>query len=441
MSSGPEYRYLGPGLEAHLYYTDSETYSAFIANTDQTKDLATTFNGNTYSLSAWSMSILPDCKNVVFNTTKDTTDYLWYTTESRAVKDLLEEKGGEMGETAEHIIYLLKKMKGIQEIGSLEEDRYGVECLALETTSPTVPEDFRCPISLKLMKDPVIVATGQTYDQLFSQKMVPVAPVYAVTALMVVLKIKEQPFQNQRKDLHGLEDAISRLEPHSIFGEIAVLCKIPQPYTVRVCELCRLLPLEKQSFVNILQLYFKDGRQVLTNLLEGKEIDLRIKQLESDIILLIAKQEAELTLQVNSAAYHGDLYHLKILIRAGEDPARADYDGRTALHLAASKGYEEITLFLIPTEAECGLVMGIFERNLPVFVPKYDLQGVVQLQNKNGNVILPLDKDETDSDTCNDKVNSNGGKKFRLQYQPCRYNSKHLRKRVKCFPDTHIKVY
>ncbi|GLJ18046.1 hypothetical protein SUGI_0318450 [Cryptomeria japonica] len=69
ISSDPEYRYLGPGLEAHLYYTDSETYSAFIANTDQTKDLATTFNGNTYSLSAWSMSILPDCKNVVFNTT------------------------------------------------------------------------------------------------------------------------------------------------------------------------------------------------------------------------------------------------------------------------------------------------------------------------------------------------------------------------------------
>ncbi|GLJ18047.1 hypothetical protein SUGI_0318460 [Cryptomeria japonica] len=215
----------------------------------------------------------------------------------------------------------------------------------------------------------------------------------------------------------GLEDTISQLEPHSIFGEIAVLCKIPQPYTVRVCELCRLLRLGNNLLLIILQLYFKDGRQALTNLLEGKETDLRIKQLESDITLLIAKQEAELTLQVNSVAYHGDLYHLKNLIRAGEDPARADYDGRTALHLAASKGYEEITLFLIPAEAECGLVMGIFERSLLIFVPKYDLQGVVQLQNKNGNVILPLDKDETDSDTCNDKVNSNGGKKFRLQYQ------------------------
>ncbi|GLJ11179.1 hypothetical protein SUGI_0145700 [Cryptomeria japonica] len=73
ISSEPEYRYLGPGLEAHLYYTDSRTCSAFSANTDKTKDLTTTFNGNTYSLPAWSVSILPDCKNVVFNTAKVTT--------------------------------------------------------------------------------------------------------------------------------------------------------------------------------------------------------------------------------------------------------------------------------------------------------------------------------------------------------------------------------
>ncbi|KAL4271351.1 hypothetical protein GQ457_13G027470 [Hibiscus cannabinus] len=29
----------------------------------------------------------------------------------------------------------------------------------------TVPADFRCPISLELMRDPVVVATGQTYDR------------------------------------------------------------------------------------------------------------------------------------------------------------------------------------------------------------------------------------------------------------------------------------
>lgn len=57
----------------------------------------------------------------------------------------------------------------------------------------------------------------------------------------------------------------------------------------------------------------------------------RIKQLESDITFHIGKQEAELALKVNSAAYHGDLYQLKGLIRAGADPNKTDYDGRSPL--------------------------------------------------------------------------------------------------------------
>lgn len=65
--------------------------------------------------------------------------------------------------------------------------------------------------------------------------------------------------------------------------------------------------------------------------MKAKETDIRIKQLESDITYLIAKQERELILTVNNAAYHGDLHHLKGLINAGADPTKPDYDGRTAL--------------------------------------------------------------------------------------------------------------
>lgn len=145
----------------------------------------------------------------------------------------------------------------------------------------------------------------------------------------------------------GTEETILQLEPNSSFGEIAILCNIPQPYTVCVRELCRLLRIDKQLFSNILQIYFVDGRTVLSNLLEGNESNGRIKQLESDITFHIGKQEAELALRVNSAAHHGELNHLKGLIRAGADPKKTDYDGRTPLHLAASKGYEDITFFLI----------------------------------------------------------------------------------------------
>jgi ankyrin repeat protein len=53
--------------------------------------------------------------------------------------------------------------------------------------------------------------------------------------------------------------------------------------------------------------------------------------LESDITYLISRQEAELVLGVNNAAYHGDLFRLKGLISAGADPSKPDHDGRTAL--------------------------------------------------------------------------------------------------------------
>ncbi|CAN1827555.1 Potassium channel SKOR [Linum perenne] len=145
----------------------------------------------------------------------------------------------------------------------------------------------------------------------------------------------------------GSEETVSLLQPNSSFGEISILCNIPQPYTVRVCELCRLLRLDKQAFSDILEIYFNDGRKILNNLLEAKEAPLRDKQLESDITFHIGKQEAELALRVNSAAYHGDLSQLKGYIRAGADPNRTDYDGRSPLHLAASRGYEDMARFLV----------------------------------------------------------------------------------------------
>uniref|UniRef100_A0A0E0PVV4 Potassium channel n=1 Tax=Oryza rufipogon TaxID=4529 RepID=A0A0E0PVV4_ORYRU len=145
----------------------------------------------------------------------------------------------------------------------------------------------------------------------------------------------------------GQEETILMLEPESSFGEIAVLCNIPQPFTVRVCELCRLLRLDKQSFTNILEIFFVDGRRILSNLSESSEYGSRIKQLESDITFHIGKQEAELTLRVNNAAFYGDMHQLKSLIRAGADPKNTDYDGRSPLHLAACKGFEDVVQFLL----------------------------------------------------------------------------------------------
>ncbi|XP_027346417.1 beta-galactosidase 8-like [Abrus precatorius] len=60
---------LGPNQEAAVYKTGAKC-AAFLANINYTSDATVNFNGNAYDLPAWSVSILPDCKNVVLNTAK-----------------------------------------------------------------------------------------------------------------------------------------------------------------------------------------------------------------------------------------------------------------------------------------------------------------------------------------------------------------------------------
>ncbi|XP_042380021.1 potassium channel KOR2-like [Zingiber officinale] len=144
----------------------------------------------------------------------------------------------------------------------------------------------------------------------------------------------------------GAEEPIVELTTSDTLGDVALLCHIPQPFAVRVCELCKVLLIEKQSWGNILQLHMKDHTQMLINLLE-KRREPSILQLEPHIRYLIAKQEEELALGLSSTAYYGDINRLKLLINGGADPNTANYDGRTALHMAAGRGHEKVVKFLI----------------------------------------------------------------------------------------------
>uniref|UniRef100_A0A1D1YEB4 Beta-galactosidase n=2 Tax=Anthurium amnicola TaxID=1678845 RepID=A0A1D1YEB4_9ARAE len=67
LTTDPAYSSLGPNLEAHVYKTEAGACVAFLANIGTQSDAVVTFNGNSYRLPAWSVSILPDCKTVVFN--------------------------------------------------------------------------------------------------------------------------------------------------------------------------------------------------------------------------------------------------------------------------------------------------------------------------------------------------------------------------------------
>ncbi|XP_058099181.1 U-box domain-containing protein 13-like [Magnolia sinica] len=90
--------------------------------------------------------------------------------ESLALHEMVAASGGDPGENIEKMSMLLKKIKDFVQtenpnMGGPASDTTGGAPADGSAKSPVIPDDFRCPISLELMKDPVIVSTGQTYER------------------------------------------------------------------------------------------------------------------------------------------------------------------------------------------------------------------------------------------------------------------------------------
>ncbi|KAH9696365.1 Beta-galactosidase 3 [Citrus sinensis] len=59
---------LGNYEEAHVFSSESGQCAAFLSNYHTESAARVTFNNKQYNLPPWSISILPDCKNIIFNT-------------------------------------------------------------------------------------------------------------------------------------------------------------------------------------------------------------------------------------------------------------------------------------------------------------------------------------------------------------------------------------
>ncbi|XP_057787718.1 beta-galactosidase 10 [Salvia miltiorrhiza] len=70
LNGEPKTQSLGPLQEVDVYEDSSGACAAIISNMDDKNGTTVMFQNTTYYLPAWSVSILPDCKNVVFNTAK-----------------------------------------------------------------------------------------------------------------------------------------------------------------------------------------------------------------------------------------------------------------------------------------------------------------------------------------------------------------------------------
>ncbi|KAI3784094.1 hypothetical protein L1987_43186 [Smallanthus sonchifolius] len=91
--------------------------------------------------------------------------------ESLAIHDMVVSMGGgEFESCFDTMSYVLKKINDFVMMGDSEIGRSDREQRFVRHRSPVIPDDFRCPISLELMKDHVIVSTGQTYERSCIQK-------------------------------------------------------------------------------------------------------------------------------------------------------------------------------------------------------------------------------------------------------------------------------
>lgn len=55
----------------------------------------------------------------------------------------------------------LKKLQVAERAGVEKSSMQPASDIATDKGAPNIPDDFKCPISLDLMRDPVIIATGQ----------------------------------------------------------------------------------------------------------------------------------------------------------------------------------------------------------------------------------------------------------------------------------------
>ncbi|CAN4098506.1 unnamed protein product [Withania somnifera] len=70
VSGDPTVTSLGNFQEAHIFTSKSGECAAFLANYNQHSFATVSFGNRHYNLPPWSISILPDCKNTVYNTAR-----------------------------------------------------------------------------------------------------------------------------------------------------------------------------------------------------------------------------------------------------------------------------------------------------------------------------------------------------------------------------------
>ncbi|KAK3040731.1 hypothetical protein RJ639_029253 [Escallonia herrerae] len=156
---------------------------------------------------------------------------------------------------------------------------------------PVIPDDFLCPISLELMRDPVIVSTGQTYERSYIQRWIDCGNTtcpktqqklqhFTLTSNYVLRSLITQWCTD-----HNIEQPTAltngRMKKsdgsfREVRGDIVAIKALVQKLSSRSIEECRaavteLRSLSKRSTDNRILIAEAGGIPVLVNLLTSKD--------------------------------------------------------------------------------------------------------------------------------------------------------------------------
>ncbi|CAI7842834.1 unnamed protein product [Closterium sp. NIES-53] len=147
--------------------------------------------------------------------------------------------------------------------------------------------------------------------------------------------------------------------PGEMFGEAGLLASKFSPFTAHVKSFCKLLRIDGQVFSEAIAFHQEDGERIISNYLqkfglsESEPLDFgqprahRLTDTAEEVRRAVTQRQAQQTLSAIQQAARGDLDHLKMLRKLGADFSKGDFDGRTALHLAASRGFPDICSFIL----------------------------------------------------------------------------------------------
>ncbi|CAI5467851.1 unnamed protein product [Closterium sp. Yama58-4] len=144
-----------------------------------------------------------------------------------------------------------------------------------------------------------------------------------------------------------------------MFGEAGLLASKFSPFTAHVKSFCKVLRIDGQVFSEAIAFHQEDGERIISNYLqkfgqlESEPLDFgqprarRLTDTAEEVRRAVSQRQAQQTLSAIQQAARGDLDHLKMLRKLGADFSKGDFDGRTALHLAASRGFPDICSFIL----------------------------------------------------------------------------------------------